>query len=81
MGCPKVAFVSSECYNEDHKCKTWEEVENLREQIPTRTVTVKNVTKNYEFQVRLDLTDNEVEVILAGGQLRFLKKQLKGEPA
>ena len=26
--------------------------------------------------VRLDLSDNEVEVVLCGGQLRYLKKQL-----
>ena len=52
------------------------EIENLLDQIPTRKVTVKNVTKHFEFRVDLDLTDNEVEVVLAGGQLRYLKKQL-----
>ena len=29
--------------------------------------------------VNLDLSDNEVEVVLSGGQLRFLKKQLAGQ--
>ncbi len=52
------------------------EIDNLLDQIPTRRVTVRNVTKHFEFDVRLDLTDNEVEVILQGGQLRFLKNQL-----
>ena len=52
------------------------EIENLLDQIPTRTVTVKNVTKHFEFQVNLDLTDNEIDVVLCGGQLRYLKKQL-----
>jgi len=52
------------------------EIENLLEQIPTRRVAIRNVTKHFTFQVNLDLTDNEVEVVLAGGQLRYLKKQL-----
>ena len=28
---------------------------------------------------RLDLTDNEIAVVLSGGQLSFLKKQLAAE--
>lgn len=51
-------------------------IENLLEQIPTRKVVVKDITKNFSFEVNLDLTDNEVEVVLCGGQLRYLKKQL-----
>ena len=52
-------------------------IDNLLDQIPTRRVTVKNMTKHFEFNVRLDLTENEIEVVLAGGQLRYLKKQLE----
>ncbi|MBQ1490686.1 MAG: aconitate hydratase [Blautia sp.] len=52
-------------------------IDHLREQIPTRHVTVQNVTKHFTFEVNLDLTDNEVDVVLAGGQLRFLEKQLQ----
>lgn len=52
-------------------------IENLLDQIPTRRVTVKDVTKNSAFTVKLDLTDNEIEVVLAGGQLRYLRKQLE----
>ena len=52
------------------------EMENMLDQIPTRCITVKNVTKDFTFQVNLDLTDNEVDVVLAGGQLRYLKKEL-----
>ena len=36
------------------------------------------MTKDFEFFVKLDLSETEVEAALAGGQLRFLKKQLKG---
>ena len=56
-------------------------IENLLDQIPTRRVIVRDVTKGFDFTVKLDLSDNEVEVVLAGGQLRFLKKQLEKENA
>lgn len=52
------------------------EIENLLEQIPTRTITIKNKTRHFLFDVKLDITDNEMEVVLNGGQLTYLKKQL-----
>ena len=52
-------------------------IENLLDQIPTRRVTVKDLTKDFVFTVKLDLTDSEIEVVLAGGQLRYLRKQLE----
>lgn len=53
------------------------EIKDLLDQIPTRHVKVHNKTKHFTFHVSLDLTDNEIDVVLAGGQLRYLKKQLK----
>ena len=53
------------------------QIDNLLDQIPTRHVIVKDISKHFEFAVKLDLTENEIEVVLAGGQLRFLKKQLE----
>lgn len=53
------------------------EIDDLLDQIPTRHVKVHNKTKHFTFHVSLDLTDNEIDVVLAGGQLRYLKKQLK----
>lgn len=53
------------------------EMENLLDQIPTRHIQVHNKTKHFTFTVSLDLTDNEIDVVLAGGQLRYLKNQLK----
>lgn len=53
------------------------EIDNLLEQIPTRRIKVQDKTKGFEFYVTLDLTDNEIEVVLSGGQLSYLKKQLK----
>ena len=52
------------------------EFRRLTEQLPERRVTVHNATKHFDFDVLLDLTENELEVVLSGGQLRFLKKQL-----
>ena len=52
------------------------EIENLREQIKTREVVIKDKDKNVTFKAKLDLSDSELEVILAG-QLRYLKHQLE----
>lgn len=52
------------------------EFRRLTEQLPERRVTVHNATKHFDFDILLDLTENELEVVLAGGQLRFLKKRL-----
>ena len=50
--------------------------ENLLDQIPTRKVQVTDKSKGFSFEVKLDLTDNEIDVVLSGGQLSYLKKQL-----
>ena len=55
------------------------EIDNLPDQIRTRTVTVKDKTKDFTFQVKLELSDSEMEVVLEGGQLSHLKKQLAGQ--
>ena len=55
------------------------EINDLLDQIPTRKVEVTDKTKGFSFQVKLDLSDNEVEVVLSGGQLRYLKKQLAAQ--
>ncbi len=52
------------------------EIENFLDQIPTRNVFIKDKTTNFTFETKLDLTDNEIEVVLSGGQLRYLKKEL-----
>ena len=53
------------------------EVEGLLDQMKTREVEVKDLTKGISFKAKLELSDNELEVILSGGQLRHLQKQLK----
>lgn len=55
------------------------EIENLLDQIPTRSVTVRNKSKDFSFKVKLELSDNEMQVVLSGGQLSYLKKQLAAQ--
>lgn len=52
------------------------EIEGLLDQIRSRRVTVRDATRDLEFAVTLDLSDAEMEVVLAGGQLRLLKAKL-----
>lgn len=54
-------------------------IDNLREQIAARRVQITDKTKGFYFWVKLELTDKEIEVVLNGGQLRTLKKQLEAE--
>lgn len=49
-------------------------IQDAPDQIRSRTITVENKTKGTSFQTRLELSDDEVEIILAGGQLRYIKK-------
>lgn len=54
-------------------------IDNLREQIAAHRVQITDKTKGFSFWVKLELTDKEIEVVLNGGQLRTLKKQLEAE--
>lgn len=53
------------------------EITNLLEGIRQRKAVVTDKTKGFQFHVSLDLTENEIDVMLSGGQLAYLKKQLK----
>lgn len=52
-------------------------VENIAEQIRSRKVTVKNMTKNVSFEAKVDLTDRETDIIIAGGQLCYVANKNK----
>lgn len=52
------------------------EIDGLPEQLKDRAVTVRDVTGGFTFRTRLELTDHELEVLLHGGQLAYLKAQL-----
>lgn len=53
------------------------EIENLRDQMKNYQVEIRNKTKGYTFKANLELSESELEVLLCGGQLRYLKKQLE----
>lgn len=51
--------------------------DNLIDQMMTREIEVHNVTKGFVFKVKLELSDSELEVVSNGGQLTYLKNQLR----
>lgn len=38
-------------------------------------ITVNNLSKNYKFNMRVDLSDKEIEVVKNGGKLNYVKKR------
>ena len=52
------------------------EMGELLNQMQTKVVEVRDNTRGITFKARLELSENELEVISCGGQLRYLKKQL-----
>lgn len=55
------------------------EIEDLLDQIRDRRVLIRNKTRAFTFPVKLELSDNELEIVVSGGQLTYLKKQLLKE--
>ena len=52
-------------------------IDGLRDQMAAREVAITDKTKKLTFKAKLDLSDDELEVLLCGGQLRYLKNELK----
>lgn len=51
-------------------------IENAIEQVKKAdTIVVKNLTKNSQFNVKVTLSDRQVQMILAGGLLNFTREQ------
>lgn len=59
--------------------RNYEHIPHFREQIKAKRVTVEDKTKGFTFEAVLELSDDEVEVILEGGQLRYVQAQLQKE--
>ena len=53
------------------------EITDYVEQMKRRQVTIRNITKQFVFRADLELSDDELEKCIAGGQLRLLQKRLK----
>lgn len=53
------------------------EINNLTDGMKARRVVIQNKTNNTEFTIVLDLSDIEVDILLKGGQLAYIKSQLQ----
>lgn len=53
------------------------EIVNFPDQLRTRHVVVRNLTKGFEFETKSDLTDREVHILIGGGQLRLVQEKHK----
>ena len=48
-------------------------IDNIKEALTKGSVKVKNISKNSEFEVLIDLTEKEIQVIKAGGRVNYVK--------
>ncbi|GAA0078528.1 aconitate hydratase [Clostridium sp. CTA-5] len=48
-------------------------IENIQNVLEDGKANIKNLTKGYEFEVSVELTKKEIEVIKAGGRLNYVK--------
>ena len=53
------------------------EIKDFAESLKNRKVKINNKTKGKEFYAILDISDAELEILLCGGQLAYIKSQLK----
>jgi aconitate hydratase len=51
-------------------------IHGLRDHMPEKELTVEDETKHFSFKIRLELSDLEVQILLAGGKLRYTRKLL-----
>lgn len=57
------------------------QIEDVLERIETDTLTVRNLTKDFEFSVKHRMTEREINIILGGGRLNEIRKKLGCENA
>ena len=51
-------------------------IDNIRDALIKGTAVVKNITKGNEFEVEVNLTEKEIDVIKAGGRLNYVKQNV-----
>jgi aconitate hydratase len=51
-------------------------IENAQEQVKSRTVTIRNITKGTQIRTSLELSDRDLEMILAGGKLNYVRDRM-----
>lgn len=50
-------------------------IENVIEQVKGNTVIVKNKTQGTEYEMSLDVSERERQMLLAGGKINLIKQQ------
>ena len=56
------------------------QIEQFPTQIQAKRVLVQDKTKGFTFECDVELSDADIEVILAGGRLRYVKALVGSEP-
>ena len=51
-------------------------IDNIKHSLEVGTIKVKNVTKGTEFEVTVNLTEKEIDVINVGGRLNYVKNNI-----
>lgn len=54
-------------------------IDSCVEQLNARGITVKNLSKNIEFEVKAELSDEEIKILVAGGKLSWAKELTGGK--
>ena len=52
-------------------------IDNIKDALIKGTAIVKNITKGNEFEVEINLTEKEIDVIKAGGRLNYVKQNVQ----
>lgn len=50
-------------------------IKDMKQQVTSGTVTVKNVTKGFDFKTKTELSGRAVEVLIEGGEINYTKKK------
>jgi aconitate hydratase len=51
-------------------------LEDVRQRLVTNTLTVRNLTKDKVYPVKHSLSERQIEIMLAGGLLKYVKEQV-----
>lgn len=53
-------------------------IEDAAKQVENKTIRIKNITKNYAFEMDLSISQREIEILKAGGLLNLMSIQNNG---
>lgn len=51
-------------------------IDNIKDKLSSGVLTVENVTKGYSFDVKVEVSEKDVEVLKAGGKLNYTKQNV-----